>query len=120
MAAPPKYTAQVVVMVEPEVAAEIAAWATHGRMSASLAARKIIEAGLRTKRREWIKAYGELSENILRTALVLVHERARRQIERRRRNDSDRRRNEPTTAGVPTPPRGALGGSRWGDADRVA
>lgn len=124
MGAPPRYTAQVVVMVEPEVAAQIAAWATHGRMSASLAAREVIEAGLRSMRKRWTGAFGELPADIADAALVVVRERAQRQVDRRRGNDSNRRKDEPTgtrtTAGVPTPPRGALGGSRWGDADRVA
>lgn len=62
-----RFTAQLVVLEEPEVAGELRAWAEildHAGTGQNLAPtlREVIRAGLRAKRRGWELEHGRLAE----------------------------------------------------------
>lgn len=57
-----RYTAQLVILEEPEVAGEIRAWAELNGQMLAPTLREIVRAGLRAKRRQWAAQHGMLSE----------------------------------------------------------
>lgn len=66
-----RYTAQLVILEEPEIAGEIRAWAelldeagTGQNLAPTL--REIVRAGLAFKREAWRGRFGELGEEFLR------------------------------------------------------
>jgi hypothetical protein len=84
-----KWTAQVVAMVTPEVAAEIRAWAVHRRVSQSVAVREVIEAGLDVRRGAWIAQHGRIPAGVSRAAETEVADQVDRALRRKGRTVSE-------------------------------
>lgn len=90
-----KYTAQVVIMTEPEHAALARAWATKLKRVQADVLREIFEAGVRQCGEIWAVEYGNLSPRTLGTARREVQEMADARTERRRKFNAAR----PTRSG---------------------
>lgn len=90
---PPKYTKQVMVLLEPDTSGEVYAWAQAQGRSASAVCRELIAAGLKAKRAQWERdaAVPPSAERI--ESLQAEHRRqGEAQTERRREDDADRRK----------------------------
>ena len=74
-----KFTAQLVIMEEPDVAGRVRAWAEVRREELAPVLRELVRAGLEALEPEWIKANGgELAPKFLATHV--------RESEKRRRS----------------------------------
>lgn len=85
--APARYTAQLVVMVEPATAARIKGWAVHARMSNSEMLREVFEQGLEAVDHDggpWQIRFGRLPRKIYAAALADVRAMADRALARKR------------------------------------
>jgi hypothetical protein len=73
-----KFTAQLVIMEEPDVAGRVRAWAEVNHTELAPTLRELVRAGLAVLEPEWIKANGgELAPNFL-AAHVRESEKRRR------------------------------------------
>jgi hypothetical protein len=95
---PPRYTKQIMVLLEPEVSGEVYAWARAQGRSASAVCRELIAAGLTSKRRDWGRG-GNVPDDQEIEALRAEHRRqGEAQTERRREDDAERRKPSTGTA----------------------
>jgi hypothetical protein len=87
---PPRYTKQVMVLLEPEVSGEVYAFAEAAGISASAMCRDLIAVGLSTGRKKWAAIAPDAAEI---ERLRAEHRRqGEAQTKRRREDDADRRK----------------------------
>jgi hypothetical protein len=86
-----KYTKQMGVMVVPETGGEIGAWAEIMGVPQSQTLRELVEAGIKAKRKEWIKRHGDLPADLLAAHIERCTRQGGRQVDRRRDYDDNRR-----------------------------
>lgn len=87
-----KYTKQMSAMVLPEVGGEIGAWGEAlGGVPHSEIMRELIDAGLKAKRKEWVRRHGELDGELLAAHVERCTRQGGRQLSRRRDYDDNRR-----------------------------
>jgi hypothetical protein len=89
---PPKFTKQVMVMLEPKISGEVYAYAETLGRSASAVCRDLIAAGLRAKRREWERDGAVPAPEEIERLRAEHQEQGNAQTERRRADDIERRR----------------------------
>jgi hypothetical protein len=65
---PRRYTAQLVILEEPDIAGEIRAWAEVNGQQLAPILRELLRAGLREKRKAWVREHGALE-----TAYLAAH-----------------------------------------------
>lgn len=86
---PPKYTKQVMVLLEPDVSGEVYAMAKAAGISASAMCRDLIAEGLMVGRKKWSAIAPDAAEV---EQLIAEHRRqGEAQTERRRQDDAARR-----------------------------
>lgn len=90
---PPKYTKQVMVLLDPDVSGVVYAWAEVLGVSASAASRQLIAGGLEVCPPAWA-TLGVEAPTAERIAELQAEHRAQgeAQTERRRGDDADRRK----------------------------
>lgn len=97
-----KYTKQMSAMVLPEVGGEIGAWGEAlGGVPHSEIMRELIDAGLKAKRKEWVRKHGELPAELLSAHVERCTRQGGRQLSRRRDYDDNRRGRTAGDASVP-------------------
>jgi post-segregation antitoxin (ccd killing protein) len=89
---PPRFTKQVLVMLEPTVSGEIFAAAEAAGLGASAMCRDLIAAGLRAKRKEWERNGTAPTPEAIERLCAEHREQGERQTTRRRGNDVERRK----------------------------
>jgi hypothetical protein len=90
---PPKYTKQVMVLLEPDTSGEVYAWAEQISISGSATCREIIAAGLAVMRDKWVAAGIEPPTKKRIEQLRAEHRRqGDEQTARRRGDDAERRK----------------------------
>lgn len=84
---PARYTVQLGPTVTPEVAGELAAWAEVQGRSTSEITRECVSYGLENLRKQWVRVFGGIPPETLRTHVDAMRERGNKQVSRRRSYD---------------------------------
>lgn len=86
-----KYTKQMSAMVLPATGGEIGAWGETMGVPHSEIMRELIDAGLKAKRRQWVKEFGPLDPALLEAHVQRCTRQGGKQLDRRRDYDENRR-----------------------------
>lgn len=87
-----RYTTQITPMVEPEIAGELAAWASLTGETAATMAREALYEGLARKREEWAAEHGPMPKGRLQSHIAQAVARGERRTAAKRRAAGEARK----------------------------